>query len=392
MDASLKGLSILGSTGSIGKNTLDVVRQNAGRFRIVGLSAGENVEEMVSQICEFHPSVVSMGSLQAANRLNAALRESKAPQPEIGHGDEGIVAVASAGGADILVTGITGAAGLVPTYHAVRAGKRIALANKETLVVAGELIMQMARQHGASILPVDSEHGALHQCLAGHPIENVSHLILTASGGPFFQMPRERFASVGPADALCHPTWKMGRKITIDSATLMNKGLEVIEAMHLFGFHPDRVRILIHPQSVVHSMVEMVDGSVLAHLGITDMRAAILYALAFPERWASDLPKLDLARAGRLEFFEPDFERFRCPLLAYQAARLGGTAPAILNAANEVAVDQFLNNQLHFLQIPEVIERTLDAVPSQSAGSLETYLEADRAGRKVAAEMAAALI
>jgi 1-deoxy-D-xylulose-5-phosphate reductoisomerase len=285
------------------------------------------------------------------------------------------------------LSAITGAAGLLPTYRALEHGKSIALANKETLVMAGELMMRKAHEQGVEIIPVDSEHNAIHQCLRGGKRTEVRRLILTASGGPFREVPKEKLLFVTRDEALNHPTWRMGKKITIDSATLMNKGLEVIEASWLFGVSPDEIDIAIHPQSIVHSMVEFVDGSVLAQLGVTDMRIAIQYALTYPERWPCPLPSLEIQKLARLEFQEPDRDKFQCLDLAYRALRSGGTAPAVLNAANEVVVEAFLNNDISFHQIPEIIEDVLDSHPTENASTLESILKADTSAREQARRM-----
>jgi 1-deoxy-D-xylulose-5-phosphate reductoisomerase len=287
----------------------------------------------------------------------------------------------------LVLSAITGAAGLLPTYRALEAGKNVGLANKETLVMAGELMMNKAREKGVEILPVDSEHNAIHQCLRGARHGEVRRLILTASGGPFRETPKEKLASVSRDEALNHPTWRMGKKITIDSATLMNKGLEVIEASWLFGVSADEVDVVVHPQSIVHSLVEFVDGSVLAQLGVTDMRIAIQYALTYPERWPSPLPSLDIQKLARLEFFEPDREKFPCLNLAYRALRAGGTAPAVLNAANEIVVDAFLNDAIPFHAIPEIIESVLNAHSPRQASSLDPILQADAWARAEARKL-----
>jgi 1-deoxy-D-xylulose-5-phosphate reductoisomerase len=288
----------------------------------------------------------------------------------------------------LVISAITGAAGLLPTYRALENGKNVALANKEAMVMAGQLMQQKAREKGVGIIPVDSEHNAIHQCLRGGHRKEVRRLILTASGGPFRQTPREKLHSVTLQEALNHPTWRMGRKITIDSATLMNKGLEVIEASWFFGVSPEEVDVVVHPQSVVHSMVEFVDGSILAQLGQTDMRIPIQYALTFPERWRTSIPSLEIHKLAGLDFFEPDRENFKCLDLAYRALRSGGTAPAVLNAANEVAVEAFLNERVAFHEIPEIIESVLESQPPQEASSLESVLEADARAREKAGRLA----
>jgi 1-deoxy-D-xylulose-5-phosphate reductoisomerase len=375
----MKGISILGSTGSIGTSTISVARSLAQAFQVVALSGGRNVAKLASQVEMVLPAVVSSGNEAASRELQSLLRERgyAMARTRFVCGEDGHCAVACHPGADVVVSAITGAAGLLPTYRALEAGKQVAIANKEPLVMAGALMMGVARERGIEILPVDSEHNAIHQCLRGGRRSEVRRLILTASGGPFRETPKEQFAGVTVSEALNHPTWRMGRKITIDSATLMNKGLEVIEASCLFGVSADEIDIAVHPQSIVHSMVEFVDGSVIAQLGVTDMRHAIQYALTYPERWASPLPQLEIQKLSKLEFLEPDREKFRCLDLAYRALRAGGTAPAVLNAANEVVVESFLNDGLRFDEIPEVIRGVLDAHVPGEASCLEAILKAD---------------
>ncbi len=382
----MKSISILGSTGSIGTNALRVIDAFPDAFCAVGLAGGRNIADLASQVQAVRPVIVSCWDRESADDLQALLR-SRGHDTEgtrFVHGREGNIEVACHPAADMVLSAISGAAGLVPTHSALEAGKSIALANKETLVMAGRLMMDRARQKGVEILPVDSEHNAIHQCLRGGRRREVRRLILTASGGPFLKTPRDQMPSVTPGQALNHPTWNMGRKITIDSATLMNKGLEVIEASWLFGVPPEEIEVTVHPQSIVHSMVEFVDGSILAHLGLTDMRLAIQYALSYPERWNSPLPSLDISKLGRLEFEKPDREKFRCLNLAYAALAQGGTAPAALNAANEVAVDLFLNDAIGFHRIPEVIESVLASHAGGRDDSLESILEADAWGRREA--------
>ena len=375
----MKGISIIGSTGSVGTNVLRIVDAFPGRFRVVGLAAGANVSLLAEQIARYRPEVVSVVSEVALDELRklAGLDGVRA-----GFGQTGTVAVATHHAARLVVASAVGAVGLVPTYRALEAGKDVALANKETLVMAGELMTAMARSRGARVLPIDSEHCALHQCLDGRTPGEVRRLVLTASGGPFRNRPRESFASVTLAEALNHPTWSMGRKITIDSATLMNKGLEVIEAHWLFGVAAERIQVLVHPQSVVHSMVEFVDGTVLAQLGVTDMRLPIQYALSHPERWEAAIPGLDFSKALRLEFDAPDHERFPCLGLAYRALAGGGTLPAALNAANEEAVAAFLDQRIPFPAIAGTIAEVMDAHPTQPLRSLEQVLEADAWARE----------
>src|SRR2546423_2794106 len=354
------GVAILGSTGSIGCNTLRVVEALGAPFRVVALAAGHNFAKLLEQIERFTPELVSVESAEGAEVLRRELRARGLRVPRITCGAAGLVEVATHADARCVVSATVGAVGFVPTLRALEAGKRVALANKETLVIAGELMTRAARSAGAELLPVDSEHNALHQCLRGERRAEVRRLILTASGGPFRTRTRAEMAAATVAEAMRHPTWQMGAKITIDSATLMNKGLEVIEAHWLFGFDADHIDIVVHPESVVHSMIELVDGSVIAQLGVTDMRHAIQYALTYPERRAAELPPLDLTRLGTLHFEAPDFARFPCLALAYRALRAGGTYPAALNAANEEAVGAFLKGQLRLTDIPLVIERVLD--------------------------------
>lgn len=377
-----KQIAILGSTGSIGRNTLRVVDALGGAFTVAALGAGANIELLAEQTAKYRPRVVAVGEESGVERLKHELKKLGVVElPKIGYGVEGLSEVALCDGAEIVIGAVVGALGLVPTYRALEAGRRVALANKETLVVAGELMTRVAARSGAELLPVDSEHNALHQCLRGEHHHEVKRLILTASGGPFRTASREEIENATPAEALNHPTWRMGTKITIDSATLMNKGLEVIEARWLFNRTADEIDIVVHPQSVVHSMVEMVDGSIIAQMGMTDMRLAIQYALTYPARLPSELPPLNLTACGRLEFYEPDTERFPCVALAYRALRAGGTMPAVLNAANEVAVAAFLDERIRFGQIPALIRAACDAHTPQPVADIETVLSADRWAR-----------
>lgn len=378
----MKKVAILGSTGSIGTNTLRVIEEFSDEFEVVALAAGNQVEILAYQIAKFHPRIVSVASPETAGRLSHLLMEKNAlAAPEILSGEEGLIAVASEPEAGIVVTATVGSIGFLPTYRALEMGKRVALANKETLVMAGELMTRIAARSGAELLPVDSEHNALHQCLRGERHDEVRRLILTASGGPFRELPLHRFATISREDALKHPTWEMGPKITIDSATLMNKGLEVIEARWLFDFEPGRIDILIHPQSTVHSMVEMIDGSIIAQLGETDMRNPIRYALTYPRRREASNSRLNLTQLGKLEFFEPDKSRFPCMELAYDALREGGSSPAVLNAANEVAVEAFLSERLSFNDIPKVIAETLSKHERGAIPDISAVLDADQWAR-----------
>jgi 1-deoxy-D-xylulose-5-phosphate reductoisomerase len=375
----MKGLSILGSTGSIGTNVLRVVESFPERLQVAGLAAGRNVEVLAEQVARHRPRVVSVADAPAGERLSRLVDLSSV---RLLSGPEGMVEVATDTKASMVVAAAVGALGLVPTYRALEAGKDVALANKETLVMAGELMVARAKQTGARLVPIDSEHCALHECLDGRRPEDVRRLLLTASGGPFRKRPRESFSRITREEALAHPTWRMGRKITIDSATLMNKGLEVIEARWLFGVEAARVEVIIHPQSVVHSMVELVDGTVLAQLGVTDMRMPIQYALSYPERWEGAIAGLDFTKAMALDFEPPDRQRFPCLPLAYRALEAGGSAPAALNAANEEAVASFLDGQVPFNAIPETIDEVLAGEPATAVRGLEDVLEADRRARE----------
>jgi 1-deoxy-D-xylulose-5-phosphate reductoisomerase len=355
----VKRLAILGSTGSIGRSALEVVEAHPDRLVVVALVAGENAEVLAEQVARHRPSLVGVASSAVLDDLKRRLPVGVCPEMTVGA--EALVAAATHPDVDIVLCASSGTAGLEAALAAIDAGKALALANKEVLVMAGALMVDAARRRGVSILPVDSEHNAIHQCLHGRPIRDVRRLILTASGGPFRRLDRAALATVTAADALQHPTWRMGRKITIDSATLMNKGLEVIEAHWLFGVSARAIDVVVHPQSVVHSMVEFCDGSIIAQLGVPDMRLPIQYALSYPERWAAPAAPLDVARLGTLEFSPPDLDRFPCLRLAYAALERGGVWPVVLNAANEVAVDGFLSGRLAFGSIAFVIERALEA-------------------------------
>ncbi|MBN1105504.1 MAG: 1-deoxy-D-xylulose-5-phosphate reductoisomerase [Deltaproteobacteria bacterium] len=380
----MKNILVLGSTGSIGLNALKVIKAHPDRYRVVGLAAGRNVDLLLRQIEQFRPVGVATLEREAADLLSDRL---KGKGPIVYHGPEGFKRLAAMEEVDTLVSAMSGAAGLIPTYAGIEAGKQIALANKETMVMAGPLVVARAIEKGASILPIDSEHSAILQSLLGHPREDLKRIIITASGGPFREMPLERMATVTPEEALRHPTWNMGRKITVDSATLMNKGLEVIEAKWLFDLRIDQISILVHPQSVVHSMVEYNDGSLLAQMGIPDMTTPISYALAFPRHMETSLPPLKLEEIGSLSFMKPDRGRFPCLGLAFRAAETGGSMPAVLNAANEVAVELFLNRRLGFLQIPELVERTMNVHVSSAIETIDQVLEWDRWARKTAVEL-----
>ncbi|KXK00915.1 MAG: 1-deoxy-D-xylulose 5-phosphate reductoisomerase [Acidobacteria bacterium OLB17] len=376
----MKAISILGSTGSIGCNTLKVV-EHLGDVRVVAMAAGRNTEKFVEQIERFSPELVACGDEECAVFLEKAVAKLD-KKPRIECGESGLVAVATHPQAETVVSATVGAVGFIPTLRAIEAGKRIALANKETLVMAGELMTAAAASSGAEIVPVDSEHNAIHQCLRGERAGEVRRLILTASGGPFRTWTKERIAAATRKEALDHPNWKMGEKITIDSATLMNKGLEVIEAKWLFGFDADRISVIVHPQSVVHSMIEMIDGSVIAQLGVPDMRHAIQYAITFPVRQEASCGRLDLAAVGKLEFEDPDIERFPCLGLAFEALAAGGTMPAVLNAANEVSVQAFLDGKIGFDHIGETNRRVMREHTPTPADTLAAVLAADTWARE----------
>ena len=372
----MKKITILGSTGSIGVSALSVIDKNPEKFRVAALAAGRNVRLLARQILKFRPKLVSVQSRQDAERLRQILDPGK--DVHVVYDEEGAEEVASYAASDIVLSAISGAAGLKPTLAAIEARKDIALANKETMVIAGHVVTKKAREKGVKILPVDSEHSAIFQCLTGQRPANLKRIILTASGGPFYNLSRDNLKKVTLQQALKHPRWKMGRKITIDSASLMNKGLEVIEAKWLFGVDISRIDVLIHPQSIVHSLIELIDGSVLAQLGIADMRIPIAYAFAYPDRLANDLPSLNLAKSGPLEFNPPDIKKFPCLGLAYEAGRMGGTATVVLNAANEIAVAAFIENKICFNDLPKVIEKILDQHQVVNDPSLEDILGTDR--------------
>ncbi len=380
----MKQISILGSTGSIGRQCLDVVSRHPDRFRVVALAAGSSIETLAQQVRAFRPDLVSVGDESGLRELRSRLGSSNGRGPEIHTGAAGLEAVATHPGADVVVSAAVGVVGLPATYAAVRQGKSVALANKEVLVAAGEVVMAAARKAGVTLLPVDSEHNAIHQCLrAGGPKE-VRRLVLTASGGPFRTTPTAKLARVTPKQALAHPNWRMGQRITIDSATLMNKGFEVIEAHWLFDMPLERIDVVIHPQSIIHSMVEYVDGSVLAQLGPPDMRLPIQYALTWPERVPSAGFSLDWSRIKQLEFDAPSPKRFPCLTLARQAIQRGGAAPCALNAADEAAVAAFLAGQVPFPAIARIVERVLERTPTAPLGSIDDVLAADLQARRMA--------
>ena len=383
----LKQLAILGSTGSIGRQCLSVVDSLSGRFGVVALAGGHNLDELTAQIERYRPELVSVADAQKADELCAELREKGlAPLPAIHHGPEGMLAVGTHPAADIVVSAAVGVVGLEATYEAVKLGKTIALSNKEVLVAAGEIVMAAARRAGKELLPVDSEHNAVHQCLRGGKHAEVRKLVLTASGGPFRKTPVHRLDSVTVEQALAHPNWKMGNRITVDSATMMNKGFEIIEARWLFDMKPNQVEVVIHPQSTIHSMVEFVDGSVLAQLGATDMRMPIQYALTYPERVASNQVDLDWAKLKRLDFQKVSTRRYPCLRLAREAMKKGGALPCALNAADEVAVAAFLERQIPFVGIAEVVQSVLTRTPRMKIEKMGDVLAADTDARRMARE------
>ena len=384
----MKRLAILGSTGSIGQSTLSIVAQFPERYQVASLAAGRHVDEAFAQAARWRPKLVSLASEELAGELSKRLREAGISGIEVAYGTAGTVACATLADADFVVSAIVGVAGLEATHAAILAGKPVGLANKECMVAAGEILTAAARARQVPILPIDSEHNAVHQCMRAGAHAEVKTIWLTASGGPFRQTPLEQFASITPEQALKHPTWVMGRRITIDSATMLNKGLEVIEACRLFDVPPRRVRVTVHPQSTVHSLVEYVDGSILAQISVTDMRLPILYALAYPERPASPLT-FDLAALRHLEFEEPDFERFPCLRLAFEAAEIGGAHCIALNAADEIAVEAFLDRRIPFMGIPRTIEAVLASTSEAHPATIAEVLAADREARQRARALVA---
>jgi 1-deoxy-D-xylulose-5-phosphate reductoisomerase len=384
----MKRVTVFGATGSIGLRTLELLGCFPEDFALAGLAARGSDVDRVAELCRKHsPRAVALLDRGAVDRLARAL---PSPRPELLAGPEGLVALARDVDADVALCALVGAAGLLPTMAAIRAGRAIALANKETLVMAGSLMTAAARERGVPLLPVDSEHSAVFQCLAGHGKHDVHRILLTGSGGPFRELPKAAFARVTLEDALKHPTWKMGAKITIDSATLMNKGLEIIEARWLFEVAPDQVQVIVHPQSIVHSMVEYIDGSVLAQLAVADMGVPILYALSYPERRPTPAARLDLTRVGALTFFPPDPERFPCLRLAREALTAGGTAPVVLNAANEVAVAAFRDGRIRFVDIAAIIEHALEKLPARDLVSIEHCVATDEEARRYAGSLVGA--
>nr|AHB62770.1 AmbD1 [Fischerella ambigua UTEX 1903]APB62256.1 1-deoxy-D-xylulose 5-phosphate reductoisomerase [Fischerella ambigua UTEX 1903]APZ79560.1 FimE3 [Fischerella muscicola UTEX 1829] len=379
----MKLISILGSTGSIGTQTLDIVTQFPNQFQVVGLAALKNVKLLAQQIRKFQPMIAAIGDSQKLPELQAAIADVK-PQPILLAGESGVIEVAQFSNAKIVVTGIVGCAGLLPTIAAIKAGKDIALANKETLIAGGPVVLPLVREYGVKLLPADSEHSAIFQCLQGVPDQGLRRILLTASGGAFRDWPVEKLSNITVDDALKHPNWSMGRKITIDSATLMNKGLEVIEAHWLFGIDYDHIDIVIHPQSIIHSLIELQDTSVLAQLGWPDMRLPLLYALSWPERIHADWRQLDLVKLKELTFYAPDHQKYPCMQLAYAAGQAGGCMPAVLNAANEQAVALFLEEKIQFLDIPRLIEQVCDryVIDNCSSPTLEDIIAADQWARE----------
>jgi 1-deoxy-D-xylulose-5-phosphate reductoisomerase len=389
---TIRQVAILGSTGSIGVNTLDVIRAHPDRFKVVALTAAKQIERLAEQCIEFKPAIAVVANADGAAQLYRLLQEKKISTQVI-HGPEALISAVIESGCDTVMAAIVGAAGLVPTLAAAKAGKRVLLANKEALVMSGNLFMQAMKAGGGELLPIDSEHNAIFQCLPAQftktPADHlgVEELWLTASGGPFRDLPITELSAITPEQACAHPNWVMGRKISVDSATMMNKGLEVIEAFWLFGLPLEKIKVLIHPQSVVHSMVRYRDGSVLAQMGQPDMRTPIAYGLAWPERIDAGVAQLNLTQLAGLSFSEPNFSQYPCLGLAFAAAKAGGTAPAILNAANEIAVAAFLDDGLPYLKIAEVVERTLNAVPAVTADSLEIILAADAKARQITSDL-----
>ncbi len=380
----MKNITILGSTGSIGTSTLKVLDTNPDRYRVIALTAGNNIDLLQAQIEKYSPLAAAVSQQDQAEILRSRL--SRDIKTEILWGDDGVTEIASMDEADMVVSAISGAAGLLPTYEAIRSGKDIALANKETMVMAGAMIMDLAEKKKVSMLPVDSEHSAVFQSLQGHNRADLNRIILTASGGPFREYSLSQIEDITPEMALKHPNWEMGKKITIDSATLMNKGLEIIEAKWLFNLDLDQIDVLVHPESIIHSMVEYNDGSVIAQLGVPDMMTPISYALSYPEHLRTNLPQLRLETIGKLTFFEPDMVKFRCLKLAIDALKEGKSMPAVLNGANEIAVASFLEKEISFLQIPEIIEKTMHAHNSSSVDSIQGVIAADSWARAKAQE------
>ncbi len=380
----MKKIVILGSTGSIGVTALKVIRQNPEKYKVIGLTAGRNVQLLFKQIAEFRPKAVAV-----LQREDAVWLKNRLPDKdlEVYSGQDGLVKVATLAESDMVISSIMGAAGLIPTFSAIKAGKDIALANKETMVMAGPIVVEEVKKRGVFIIPVDSEHSAIFQSMQGHPKDDIKRLILTASGGPFRNASLDEMANVTPEQALKHPNWKMGKKITIDSATMMNKGLEVIEARWLFDIPADKIDILVHPQSIIHSMVEYKDGSIIAQLGIPDMAIPISYALSYPHHIKNDLPSLELDKIRTLSFEKPDLKKFKCIGLAYDAIRTGGSMPAVMNGANEIAVEAFLRKEIGFLDIPAIIEKVMSIHEPFPINSIASVMEADTWARQKAKDV-----
>lgn len=383
----MKRLTILGSTGSIGRNALDIVSRNRDRFKVAVLTAGNNIALLEKQIKSFSPDIVAVADAGAARELKKKTGKKIAKSPEILSGQDGIAEAASYRHSDFVLSAIVGSAGLLPTLSAIRSGKTIGLANKEALVMAGRIIMEESRKYGSKILPVDSEHSAIFQCIEGHRKSDIRRIILTASGGPFVGKGTRDLSNITPEQALNHPKWKMGKKITIDSATLMNKGFEVIEAHHLFGLPPDRIDVIVHPQSIVHSIVEFSDRSCIAQMSVPDMKGPIAYALTYPQRLNDVMDGLSLHEIANLTFWKPENRRFPCLSYAYKALKSGGTMPCVLNAANEVAVRSFLKGIIRFTEIPVIIKKTMDRHAVMPDTELDVVIEADRWARKKAEEV-----
>ncbi|MBI4428681.1 MAG: 1-deoxy-D-xylulose-5-phosphate reductoisomerase [Ignavibacteriales bacterium] len=377
MSSSVRNIAILGSTGSIGRNSLEVINNLQGRFRVTYLTTNKNIDLLEKQILQFQPR----GVVVLDEPSSSVLKNRVAETVEVLSGEKGLLEIVTRNDVDVVVSSLVGFAGLKPTIEAIKHRKAVALANKETLVAAGEIIMSLVREYGIPLIPIDSEHSAILQCLAGEDRTRVAKLILTASGGPFLHRHKDELHAVTVEQALNHPNWKMGNKITIDSATLMNKGLEVIEAHWLFGLPPEKIDVVIHPQSIIHSMVEFIDGSLKAQLGLPDMKIPIQYALTYPDRFSLNGGRVDFAKLSSMTFFKPDLEKFRCLRLACDALSLGGTAPAAMNAANEVAVEAFLNRRITLNQIPEFIERAISSHKTKTSPDLHDVLEADRSAR-----------
>ena len=378
----MKNICLLGSTGYIGINSLRFIKDNQERYRIVALGAGKNIDLLLNQIKEFKPRFAVVINSDLANELKSRLNHTS--NTEILYGTEGYIKIATLSDVDITIAAMTGSSGLLPTFSAITAGKDVALANKETLVIAGSLLMSESRKMGINIFPIDSEHSAIQQSIQGHSREDLKRIILTGSGGPFMDLSIESLSKVTPEEALKHPNWSMGRKITIDSATMMNKGMEAIEAKWLFNVEMDQIDILLHPQSIIHSMVEYMDGSIIAQLAPTDMRIPISYALSYPRHLKGELPPLDLLDIGKLSFGKPDKKRFRCLDLALDAGKIGESMPAILNGANEIAVNAFLEGKIGFLQIPQIIEKTMEKHEAIPINSIEQAIEADQWAQSMA--------